>query len=193
MLKLNVNNIFYSIQGEGLRTGTANIFIRLAGCNLSCEFCDTNFIRGREYCLDELQRLIKQHYPCKNIIWTGGEPTLQLNEEIIDYFKLLGYYQAIETNGSNSVPGNIDFVTVSPKKQINITIRRADEIKIIYPHCFKPEILDSINIECKAILLSPCFDGDKINVSYLKECLRLIKQNPNYRLSMQVHKLIGIE
>ena len=88
-MHLNVNEIFYSLQGEGGRTGQASIFIRLAKCNLTCSFCDTDFERGVKMTLDEVLREIGQ-YGCKWIIWTGGEPTLQLTDDIVAFFKEAG-------------------------------------------------------------------------------------------------------
>ena len=115
MQKLNINEIFYSLQGEGIRAGTPNIFIRLCGCNLNCSFCDTehNSINYQLTIFELYQNIIK--YNCNNIIWSGGEPALQLNFGIIEYFKDLGFFQSIETNGTNEMPNNIDFITVSPK------------------------------------------------------------------------------
>ncbi|HBG79980.1 MAG TPA: radical SAM protein, partial [Porphyromonadaceae bacterium] len=98
-MSLIINEIFYSLQGEGGRTGEASVFIRLSKCNLACSFCDTDFKSGKSMALDEIYAEISS-YPCRWIIWTGGEPTLQLNEEIVAFFKDKGYRQAIETNGT---------------------------------------------------------------------------------------------
>jgi len=116
-MNLNVNEIFYSLQGEGGRTGQASVFIRLAKCNLTCSFCDTDFERGVKMTTDEVLREIKQ-YGCKWIIWTGGEPTLQLTDSIVAFFKQEGYLQAIETNGTRKVPVGIDYITCSPKQNL---------------------------------------------------------------------------
>lgn len=101
MPKLHVNEIFYSLQGEGARKGSANIFVRFAHCNLKCSFCDTEFESHRELDVEELLQECKQ-FPCKNIVFTGGEPLLQLTEDIVKKFKRAGYYLAIETNGTIS-------------------------------------------------------------------------------------------
>ena len=111
-----VNEIFYSLQGEGLNMGRASIFIRLSKCNLSCSFCDTEYESGTEMSLEELRDHIAQ-WPCRRIIWTGGEPTLQLTEEVVAYFKALGYHQSIETNGTRRPPHGLDYITCSPKKE----------------------------------------------------------------------------
>ena len=114
-MNLNVNEIFYSLQGEGGRTGQASIFIRLAKCNLACSFCDTDYERGVKMTLEEVLGEI-EGWPCKWIVWTGGEPTLQLTDEVVAFFKERGYYQAIETNGTRRVPIGIDYITCSPKQ-----------------------------------------------------------------------------
>ena len=98
-----INEIFYSLQGEGVHMGKASIFIRLSRCNLRCSFCDTEFDTGTEMTLEELRDAIAP-YPGRRIIWTGGEPTLQLTAETVAYFKALGYHQSIETNGTRRPP-----------------------------------------------------------------------------------------
>lgn len=94
-MNLNVNEIFYSLQGEGGRSGQPSIFIRLAKCNLSCSFCDTDFERGVKMTTDEILRKIEP-YGCKWIIWTGGEPTLQLNDALVALFKEKGYCRPLK-------------------------------------------------------------------------------------------------
>ncbi|MDD4192757.1 MAG: 7-carboxy-7-deazaguanine synthase QueE, partial [Mangrovibacterium sp.] len=131
-----MNEIFYSLQGEGSRAGTPNVFIRLSKCNLNCWFCDTEFESGAVYSLEQLAGEISQ-FPCKNIIWTGGEPALQLTEEIVGFFKDHGYYQAVETNGTKPLPANLDFVTCSPKQVTPAQLKRnfpdgVSEIKCIF-------------------------------------------------------------
>ena len=119
MNKIPVTEIFYSLQGEGRMAGRPSIFIRLSGCNQTCWFCDTNFNKYEKINIDDIFKAIKG-YESKHIIWTGGEPTLQLTDNIVDYFKYLGYSQGIETNGSKKVPINIDYVSCSPKVVPNI-------------------------------------------------------------------------
>ena len=120
MKTLKISEIFYSLQGEGARAGTPTIFIRLQGCKakFACAAsgikCDTEFESGKEWEVVELHNKIKSLAPeCKEITWTGGEPTDQLNEEIVQYFSDADYFQAIETSGLNSVPKGIDFICVS--------------------------------------------------------------------------------
>jgi organic radical activating enzyme len=191
MKKLRVNEIFYSIQGEGLRVGTPNIFIRLARCNLTCWFCDTDYWDYIEMTLDEVYDAI-QKYPCKSIIWTGGEPTLQLTEEIVAYFKDRGYYQAIETNGLRPVPKNLDWVCVSPKTD-EVAVKECDEVKILFP---LPESMTKIpDIKAKVYFLSPINYEMDINydnaIAALEEVLK--RGDENFRFSLQLHKVLKIK
>lgn len=192
-MSLMINEIFYSLQGEGGRTGEASLFIRLSGCNLACGFCDTGFEFGKSMTLDEIHAEISP-YPGRWIIWTGGEPTLQLNEETVAFFKDKGYRQAIETNGTRRVPAGIDYIACSPKKQfgkIRALIPEVDELR--FPMA-KGDPLPDVSIlpRTKRYLLSPVFDGMNVIPENVDYCVELIKQNPQWGLSLQVHKLIGI-
>lgn len=192
-MNLNVNEIFYSLQGEGGRTGQASIFIRLAKCNLACSFCDTDFERGVKMSPEQIFREIEV-YNCKWIIWTGGEPTLQLSDELVALFKEKGYLQAIETNGTRRVPAGIDYITCSPKQnfeKIKELIPEVDELR--FPIQKGDELPDiSILPNTERFLLSPIFDGNNIIQENVDYCISLIKKNPAWALSLQTHKLIGI-
>ena len=192
-MNLVVNEIFYSLQGEGGRVGKPSIFIRLSKCNLRCTFCDTEFDSGNEMSLEEILNEINQ-FGCKWIVWTGGEPALQLTDEIVAFFKANDYLQAIETNGTRSLPKGIDYITCSPKQQF-------EKIKELIPYSnelrFPIQKGDSLpNISLLPITdnyyLSPIFDGDKPNQENIGYCVQLIKDNPEWSLSLQVHKLIQI-
>ncbi len=195
-----INEIFYSLQGEGLNSGRAAIFIRLSKCNLSCSFCDTEFESGEKMSLKEIEQKIKD-YPSKLIIWTGGEPTLQLKEDTISYFKGLGYEQAIETNGTRPVPKGLDYITCSPKKEAIKLLNKnfpngVSEFRfpITEYDAMPPDI--SLLPKAKAYLLSPVFLGEQLNVLHqpsLKRCIDYILKNPEWKLSLQLHKLIDIE
>ncbi len=193
-MKLNVNEIFYSLQGEGGRVGEPSIFIRLTQCNLTCSFCDTDFAEGDDMTLYEIADVISVH-PCKWIIWTGGEPTIQLKDEHVAFFKERGYKQAIETNGTRRVPSLIDYITCSPKikyVEIQKKIPFVNEIRIPIE---VGNVLPDISLFPKAdkYFVSPIFDEDKINLANVNYCVDLVKQNPDWSLSLQVHKLIHIE
>jgi len=194
-MSLKVKEIFYSLQGEGGRQGEASIFIRLSGCNLKCEFCDTDFSGGEDMELPQILSVIKQ-FPCKWIIWTGGEPSLQLTDEVLTFFKQQGYFQAVESNGHYPLSGLLDYVVVSPKenpvyaKKINPSV---DEIRI---PVMSGDVLPNFKLlpKAKHYFLSPVFMNDisktRENINY---CVEQIKQKPDWRLSLQMHKLINIE
>lgn len=193
-MKLNVNEIFYSLQGEGGRSGEASIFIRLTKCNLACSFCDTDFAEGEDLLLDEILSQISQ-YPCKWIIWTGGEPTLQLTNQHLLYFRERGYKQAIETNGTRAVPSLIDYITCSPKLNYDKVSSILPSVQEIRMPIKKGDAIPQISTLPLAdkYFLSPIFDADKINADNVNYCVELIKQNPQWTLSLQIHKLIYIE
>lgn len=193
-MTLIINEIFYSLQGEGGRTGEASIFIRLTKCNLACDFCDTDFNSGVEMSLDEILKKISV-YPCRWIIWTGGEPTIQLTDKHLEVFRKKGYKQAIETNGTRAVPSQIDYITCSPKKnyqEVKKVVPFAHEIRLPVK---KGDVLPDVEIfpDADNYFLSPVFDGDGLNRDNIDYCVEQIKLNPRWRLSLQVHKLIHIE
>jgi len=197
-MSLKISEIFYSLQGEGERAGTPTIFIRLQGCKakFACAAmgikCDTEFESGKEYSLEQLYNFIKQ-YPSKEITWTGGEPTDQLTDEIVSYFKQKGYYQAIETSGLNPVAKGIDFVCISPKVAEHIIKKNfpngCDELRYVR---HKGQDIPQPAIEAKHYWISPHSDGFTINAENLKHCIELCLQNPKWKLSVQNHKLWNI-
>lgn len=193
-MKLNVKEIFYSLQGEGGRSGEASIFIRLTKCNLACSFCDTDFAEGEDMTIEEILDVIKA-YPCKWIIWTGGEPTIQLKDEHLAIFRERGYKQAIETNGTRRVPSLIDYITCSPKQDYGSIKSRIPSVNEIRMPIEKGDQIPDITILPKAdnYFLSPVFDGNDINTENVDYCVELIKTHPEWRLSLQIHKLIHIE
>lgn len=193
-MNLKVNEIFYSLQGEGGRSGEASIFIRLAKCNLSCTYCDTDFNFGKELGIDKILQSIES-YPCKWIIWTGGEPTLQLTDEIVSFFKEKGYKQAIETNGTRPLPKGLDYVACSPKREfekIKSFIPAVDELRFPIK---KDDVLPDLSTlpQAKHYFLSPIFENQKMIPENVNYCVELIKQNPQWKLSLQIHKLIDIQ
>lgn len=194
-MKLKVNEIFCSIQGEGARAGTMNIFIRLSGCDLTCGFCDTEFESGKDMSLEEILSDCQKYLPIRSIIWTGGEPSLQLTEDIVSYFAERGYYQAIETNGNNKVPKNLDWITISPKVaehviKKNFKDTKVDELRYIYFSHKKAVPVPMI--KATHLYLSPAFNGNMIDYDNLKSVLELINRNPEWKLSIQLHKLLSL-
>lgn len=199
-MNLNVSEIFYSLQGEGIRAGVPSIFIRLQGCKAkhacyaSGVRCDTEFESGKPYPLDEIMEWIDSNaFGCKDIVWTGGEPTDQLTSEILAAFNAQGFYQCIETSGLNPVPNGIDFITLSPKVAEHVLIKNfpdgVDEIKYIR---HKGQSIPEPAIISKYKLLSPHSDGFTINKENVNHCIKLCLQYPQWRLSIQQHKLWNI-
>lgn len=201
MRYFRVNDIFYSLQGEGRNTGCAAVFVRFSGCNLRCLFCDTDFSAFREMTADEIIREISE-YPARFVVLTGGEPTLQVTDDFVDQLHQAGFEVAIETNGTLPVPENIDWVTVSPKKSPFPTSplgeeyigRQPDEIKVIFDGKTDPEYyLPSPQGRVRGgLYLQPCDVGDpQKNKEITDACVEYIKQHPHWRLSLQTHKLVG--
>lgn len=205
--KLNINEIFYSIQGEGFHAGRPVIFIRLQGCSsknacyaMGIE-CDTEFISGRPYSLTELDTYLKrEHLPCASIIWTGGEPCDQLTDEIIAWFKDRGYWQAIETSGLKVPPAGLDWVVISPKCAEHVTLKKlkaysevngyyCDELRYVR---HKGQSCPERVIKAKYYCISPHSDGMTINRENLTHCIELCKANPDWYLSVQQHKIWGV-
>lgn len=194
-----INEIFYSLQGEGAQMGQPSIFIRLSKCNLRCSFCDTEFESGREMSLEEIRDTIAQ-YPGRRIIWTGGEPTLQLTEEAVAYFKALGYYQSIETNGTRRPPRGLDYITCSPKKEALGVLHRSfpegvDEFRFpVGKDLDLPPAIEDLP-PARDYLVSPIFVGDswgEVDPEAVQLCVEYVLANPRWRLSIQAHKLIHI-
>ena len=197
-----VNDIFYSLQGEGRNTGRAAVFIRFAGCNLRCPFCDTDFDAYREMTDADILSAIAA-YPSRFVVLTGGEPTLQVDEAFVDLLHSRGYEVAMESNGTRPAPRNLDWLTVSPKrsderKLISDKWRQPDELKVVFDENTVPEALIThhsslITHHSSLLYLQPCDTGDpQRNARIVAACVAYIKQHPQWRLSLQTHKLIDI-
>lgn len=133
-------------------------------------------------------------FGCKWIIWTGGEPTLQLTDAIVARFKERGYHQAIETNGTRKVPSGIDYITCSPKQQFEKVKELIPEVDELRFPIQKGDPLPDISIlpKTERYLLSPIFDDLEVIQENVDYCVTLVKENPQWALSLQIHKLIGI-
>ena len=194
-MNLKVKEIFYSLQGEGGRQGAASIFVRLSGCNLKCDFCDTDFSGGKDMSVEQILSLIRK-YPCEWLVWTGGEPALQLTDKCLLFFKQSGYRQAIESNGCYPLSMLLDYKAVSPKGDTGYALKInpcVDEVRL--PVRKNDEIPPLVSLpEAVHYFLSPVFTDNpaetKANIDY---CVEQIKKNPVWRLSLQMHKWIGIE
>lgn len=192
---MKVNEIFYSLQGEGRFTGTAAIFIRLSGCNLRCSFCDTRHDVYTLYTEDEIVAAIAP-YPARHVVITGGEPTMQLTRMLVDKLHEAGKFVQIETNGSIAlepdVVAAIDWITCSPKA-LPVKIGRVDELKVVYEgqDMASYEAMARSYGACRS--LQPCDTGDaERNAVLLDGAVAYIKEHPEWQLSLQTHKLIHI-
>ena len=184
---LKVNEIFASIQGEGSQVGQAMIFIRLSGCNLDCQYCDTKgHTKGEYISIDGIIEICLE-YELPWICLTGGEPTIQPIEPLIAELKKHGFLIAIESNGTMPIPDGIDHIVVSPKAghDIEPSIRPiVNEWK--YVICDESDF-DRIEYE-SGVYLQPV-DND---MEIARLCVQKILANQGWRLSLQIHKLVGI-
>ena len=184
-----VNDIFYSLQGEGRNTGRAAIFIRFAGCNLKCPFCDTDFSQYEEMSDEDILNRIKS-YPSRFVVLTGGEPSLQVDRLLVDLLHSHGYELAMETNGTHPIVDGIDWITCSPKG--NTVIKRCNELKCIFEET--TQVPDDHGICAEYKYLHPCDVQDaERNAQIVKRCFDYILQHPEWRMSLQTHKLVGFK
>lgn len=178
-----INEIFYSLQGEGFHVGTPAVFVRFSGCNLRCSFCDTSHEQGSLMSDDDIVKEVL-NYPVRMVIFTGGEPSLSIDDALIDLLHKHQKYICIETNGTNRLPQGIDWVTCSPKQGHPVVLDRMDEIKYVYQG---EEQLDCYEqMEATHYFLQPC------SCLNTRACVDFILRHPLWRLSLQTHKLIQI-
>lgn len=178
-----INEIFYSLQGEGFHTGTPAVFIRFSGCNLKCPFCDTQHENGVLMSDVEIINEIRK-YPARMVILTGGEPSLWIDQQLIDLLHSEGKYICIETNGTHELPEGIDWITCSPKQEAPVKLMRMDEIKVVYQG---QDLEPYETYPTDRLFLQPC------SCKNIKETVACVMQHPKWRLSLQTHKFIGID
>jgi len=192
---MRVNEIFYSLQGEGRYTGVAAVFIRLAGCNLRCDFCDTDHEPYKDLTEEEIMLEIAK-YPANHIVITGGEPTLQITRSFIDRLHEAGKYVQIETNGTIALKDDmeccIDWITLSPK-YAKVKIQRFDELKVVYQGQDMSQY-DELQPACIGNrYLQPCDRKDDAkNAANLAATIAYIEAHPEWRLSLQTQKIINV-
>lgn len=180
--------IFYSLQGEGIQAGRPAVFVRFAGCNLACEWCDTDYGPKLEMTAVEIAQEVKRlGGPRPLVVLTGGEPALQVDDELVT--SLDESTLAIETNGTMLIPCGIDWVTVSPKDGHDLLQVRCDEVKIVLAD---GQPIPPIAINASHYLLSPMFDGQNAVQGNIDWCIQQAKENPPWRLSLQLHKALSI-
>lgn len=212
-MSYSVKEIFYTLQGEGANTGRAAVFCCFTGCNLwsgreedrhqaVCRFCDTDFVGingingGRFASAGELaQKVFEIWKPkenknsCPLVIYTGGEPLLQLDEALIEKFHEFGFEVAIETNGTKSAPPGIDWICVSPKANAELILRSGNELKLVYPQAENlPEDFEHLDFE--HFYLQPLDNENQPKNTLL--AAEYCKRNPRWKLSLQTHKIIGL-
>jgi len=197
---MKVNEIFHSIQGEGRYTGTPAVFLRFAGCNLNCWFCDTEFHTFTEMSEDEIVAEACK-YPSRHMVITGGEPTLQLTASLTAKLHAAGFYIMMETNGTRALPEdcNVDWITCSPKLQgpapstiHPLNIQRIDELKVVYEGTGQDMAQYDI-IQATEYRLQPCSTGDRQKDTFItNQTIEYILAHPKWSLSLQTHKVLGV-
>ena len=207
----SVKEIFYTLQGEGTHAGRPAVFCRFAGCNLwsgresdrasaICKFCDTDFVgtdgeRGGKYAdSDTLADLIDSLWPAtytksKFVVFTGGEPLLQLDEALIASMHARGFEIAIETNGTIPVPAGVDWVCVSPKVGSELVVHRGNELKVVIPQA-NQDIARYESLDFEHFYLQP-MDGPDVERN-TRLAIEVCRNNPKWKLSLQTHKLLQI-
>ena len=181
-MQRKINEIFYSLQGEGFHTGTPAVFVRFSGCNLKCSFCDTQHEAGTLMTDDEILAEVNR-YPARMVILTGGEPSLWIDDSFVELLHKAGKYVCIETNGTSPLPETIDWVTCSPKPQATLGLTRMDEVKVVYQG---QDIAPYEQLPASHFFLQPC------SCANTQETVECVLRHPNWRLSLQTHKLIDI-
>lgn len=191
-----VNEIFYSLQGEGFNTGTASVFVRLSGCNLRCAFCDTNHQPHTMMSLPEIVDEVMRYPSAPLIVLTGGEPALHIDDKLIKALKMTGKTIAIETNGTLPLPEGIDWVTLSPKTEFQggnslpCVLTSCNELKVVYTG---QDLSQYDSIEAQHRFLQPCYVDDPEQCREgLDDTVKAVLNNPKWRLSLQTHRIIGI-
>ncbi len=207
----SVKEIFYTLQGEGAQAGRPAVFCRFAGCNLwsgreedrasaTCRFCDTDFVGtdgvngGKFATADALAAAVDAQWPAgrprrKYVVFTGGEPLLQLDAVLLDAMHARGFEVAIETNGTLPVPEGVDWVCVSPKQGAALVVERGDELKVVVPQQGQ-DLAAFEQLDFAHFFLQPMDGPDKARNTQL--AIEACKANPAWRLSIQTHKLLQI-
>lgn len=210
-MSYSVKEIFHTLQGEGAQAGRPAVFCRFAGCNLwsgreedrssaICQFCDTDFVGtdgvngGRFADAQRLADAIDEQWPeteslHKYVVFTGGEPLLQLDTPLISAMHTHGFEVAIETNGTLPIPEGIDWVCVSPKQGAKLIVERGNEIKVVVPQTGQ-DLAAFEQMHFQHYFLQPMDGPDKQRNTEL--AISICKQRPRWRLSVQMHKLLQL-
>ena len=207
-----VKELFYTLQGEGAQAGRASVFCRFAGCNLwsgreqdraaaACNFCDTDFVGvdgqggGKFATAEELAATIASKWPASvpgkpYVVCTGGEPLLQLDTPLIDALHAVGFEIAVETNGTQPAPDGLDWICVSPKADSDIVLTRGHELKLVFPQPLaRPERFAALDFQ--HFFLQPM--DSVLKADHTRAAVAYCMAHPQWRLSVQMHKVIGID
>ena len=208
-----VKEIYFTLQGEGAHTGRPAVFLRFAGCNLwsgrekdrataVCRFCDTDFVGtdgpggGRFETPEALAAAVEAAWPGgdgnRYVVCTGGEPLLQLDTPAIDAFHAAGFEVGVGTNGTIVAPDGVDWLCVSPKAGAEVLQTRGDELKLVYPQVeseAQPERFAALEFE--HFFLQPCDDPQREENT--RKAINYCLEHPQWKLSLQTHKIIGID
>lgn len=207
----SVKEIFYTLQGEGTHAGRPAVFCRFSGCNLwngresdradaVCRFCDTDFVgtdgeRGGKFAdSEQLAAEIDSLWPARYgksrfVVFTGGEPLLQLDDALIQSMHARGFEIAIETNGTLPVPAGVDWICVSPKMGGSLVVEKGSELKVVIPQEGQ-DLAAYERLDFEHFYLQPMDGPDKARNTAL--AIETCKQNPRWKLSIQTHKLLQI-
>lgn len=192
-----INEIFYSLQGEGYHAGIPAVFVRFSGCNLRCAFCDTQHQEGKMMSFEEIVDEVNQYPVAPLLVLTGGEPSLFIDEAFVGELRSkTGKKIAIETNGTRPLPTNLDWVTLSPKTGFEggnvepCVVTNCDELKVVY---LGQDLHQYKSIRANHRFLQPCYsDDDTQRQANMKACVDAVMNNPGWRLSLQIHRILHI-
>lgn len=192
-----INEIFYSLQGEGFHAGTPAVFVRFSGCNLRCAFCDTQHQAGEMLSLQDIVNEVNKYPIASLLVLTGGEPSLFIDKAFVAELKQkTGKRIAIETNGTRPLPANLDWVTLSPKSSFEggdlepCFLGSCDELKVVY---LGQDLVQYDEIQTKNRFLQPCYcEEEKQRQANMKSCVDAVLNHPNWRLSLQIHRVLNL-
>jgi organic radical activating enzyme len=192
-----INEIFYSLQGEGYHTGTPAVFVRFSGCNLHCAFCDTQHQAGTLMSAQAIIGEINQYPNAPLVVLTGGEPSLFIDEAFVAELRIKTCkYIAIETNGTRPLPDNLDWITLSPKIGFEggdaepCVLKQCDELKVVY---LGQDLSKYNEIKATYRFLQPCYsDNEFQRQAHMKACVEAVMNHPGWRLSLQTHRILNI-
>jgi 7-carboxy-7-deazaguanine synthase (Cx14CxxC type) len=211
MKTYKVKEIYYTLQGEGAQTGRPAVFCRFTGCNLwsgreedraeaICQFCDTDFwgtdgVHGGRYTAEELAQQLTDLWPKGEagkpyVVCTGGEPLLQLDEPLIEAMHQQGFEVAVETNGTQPAPAGLDWICVSPKAGAEVVLKEGHELKLVHPQPgAEPERFKNLTFD--HFFLQPMDSPQQ--AENIQACLQYCLAHPQWRLSLQTHKVLDID